>query len=119
MRALDTRKPPSSQRLLVPQVFANDLEKGVCPADKVVCVVVDECHKTTGNYASVKALREVADASDCACRIVGLSATPGSQPDKIQEVRESLQHWRYVRCVRWATRCAVVARQIISGSQSL
>ena len=30
---------------LTPQVMINDLNRGTCPAKKIVCVVVDEAHK--------------------------------------------------------------------------
>ena len=39
-----------------PQTFANDLQKGTCDSSvvkKIVCVVIDEAHKGTGNYAYV------------------------------------------------------------------
>ena len=37
-----------------PQVVENDLLQGRCPAEKVVCVVIDEAHRATGNYSYVK-----------------------------------------------------------------
>ena len=36
---------------LTPQCFNNDLTKGVCPVENIKCVVFDEAHKATGNYA--------------------------------------------------------------------
>ena len=36
---------------LTPQVFQNDLSRGSCRADDVVCLVVDEAHKALGNHA--------------------------------------------------------------------
>ena len=36
---------------LTPQVLVNDLSRGVCPADMVKCLVVDEAHKALGNHA--------------------------------------------------------------------
>lgn len=36
---------------LTPQVMANDLRKGVCPAKLIKCLVIDEAHKATGNHA--------------------------------------------------------------------
>jgi ERCC4-related helicase len=67
-------------------VLGNDLCKGVCPAGRVVCLILDECHRATGNAPAVTAIRELAKAPGGALRIIGLSATPGSQPDKVQEV---------------------------------
>ena len=36
---------------LTPQVFANDLNRCICPAQDVKCVIVDEAHKALGNHA--------------------------------------------------------------------
>ena len=36
---------------LTPQVFQNDLSRGSCRADDVVCLVFDEAHKALGNYS--------------------------------------------------------------------
>lgn len=32
---------------------------GICPADQIVCVVVDEAHRSTGKYDIVTALNKV------------------------------------------------------------
>jgi hypothetical protein len=39
---------------LTPQTLQNDLESGSCPAHEIVCLVVDEAHKATGQHAYVK-----------------------------------------------------------------
>ncbi len=36
---------------LTPQVIANDLATGICPASSIRCIVIDEAHKATGNHA--------------------------------------------------------------------
>ena len=36
---------------LTPHCMNNDLTRGICPVDQVKCVVFDEAHKATGNYA--------------------------------------------------------------------
>ena len=36
---------------LTPQTMNNDLTRGICPADQIKCVVFDEAHKASGNYA--------------------------------------------------------------------
>ena len=36
---------------LTPQVFQNDLGRGSCHADNIVCIVIDEAHKALGNHA--------------------------------------------------------------------
>lgn len=35
------------------------LPAGICPADQIVCVVVDEAHRATGKYDIVTALNKV------------------------------------------------------------
>ena len=56
---------------------------GICPYDKVVCLVVDECHKATGKYDIVTAVKKM-QAAGCKFRVLGLSATPGNTVDAIQ-----------------------------------
>lgn len=68
------------------QVLQNDLAKELCPAERLVCLVVDECHKATGDAAIVCAIRSIYARRASALRIIGLSATPGSDCEKIQEV---------------------------------
>lgn len=36
------------------QTVDNDLQQGRCPASSIVCLVIDEAHRATGNYAYVK-----------------------------------------------------------------
>ena len=36
---------------LTPQVMTNDLSRGAFPASDVKCLVIDEAHKATGNFA--------------------------------------------------------------------
>ena len=56
---------------------------GICPYDKVVCLVVDECHKATGKYDIVTAVKKM-QATGCKFRVLALSATPGNTVDAIQ-----------------------------------
>lgn len=68
------------------QVLSRDLAKGICPAERLVCLVIDECHRAVGNSDAVAAVKALAATRGAAARIIGLSATPGSQPEKVQEV---------------------------------
>ncbi|KAH9248371.1 hypothetical protein BASA81_013957 [Batrachochytrium salamandrivorans] len=74
---------------LTPQVMQNDLRSSSCPADKVVLLIVDEAHRATGNYAYCEVIRELAK-SDIPFRVIGLSATPGSDIKAVQSVVENL-----------------------------
>ena len=73
---------------LTPQTLVNDMANDVCPAHEIVCVVIDEAHKATGShaYAQVVSMRLGAAGSHLA-----LSATPGQNIDKIQEVVSKLR----------------------------
>jgi hypothetical protein len=66
-----------------PQILSNDLKTGVCPAEEVVCLVLDECHKAVGDSDYVKAARALFDRR-VKFRLLALSATPGSSFNKIQ-----------------------------------
>lgn len=67
----------------------NDLAKGVCDPHSVVCIVFDEAHKATSNYAYTTIIEKLS-CSGVDYRVLALSATPGSDVKKIQSVR--LQH---------------------------
>ncbi|KAI9366228.1 P-loop containing nucleoside triphosphate hydrolase protein [Pilaira anomala] len=72
-----------------PHVVQNDLISKACPANQVVCIVIDEAHKATGNYAYVK----VANAlykTNRHFRVLALSATPGTNVKSIQSVIDNL-----------------------------
>lgn len=36
---------------LTPQVMVNDLKSEICPASLIKCVVIDEAHRATKDYA--------------------------------------------------------------------
>ncbi|KAI8878588.1 P-loop containing nucleoside triphosphate hydrolase protein [Backusella circina FSU 941] len=74
---------------LTPQTMQNDLTTRICPAEKVVCLVVDEAHKATGNYAFTEAVRLLAK-SHSHFRVLALTATPGSNLDNVQMVVNNL-----------------------------
>lgn len=68
-----------------PQVVANDLECQRYKLDDFGLIIYDEAHRATGNYAYV---------SIASCyrkgRTVGMTASPGSDVDRILEVCENL-----------------------------
>ena len=59
---------------------------GICPHKKVVCLVVDECHRAKGNSDVVLAVKKLREEK-CKFRVLGLSATPGSSNEAIQVCR--------------------------------
>lgn len=72
-----------------PQTFWNDVKRGICPYEIISCVVVDECHRATGQADVVQALKYMRTAKS-KFRVLGLSATPGSSREQVQEVIDSL-----------------------------
>lgn len=68
-----------------PQVLDNDLRNGVVNARRITCLVVDECHRAQGDYAYTTVLKQLR-AIHLHFRVLGLSATPGTDIDKVQRV---------------------------------
>ena len=61
---------------------------------RVVCLVLDEAHKATGDYAYTKVVELLEKAAGAKFRIIGLSATPGTSIKNIQGVIETLRSCR-------------------------
>ena len=47
----------------LPQTLVNDLEQCLCPAHELVCLVIDEAHKATGQHAYVQAVKMLSERS--------------------------------------------------------
>ncbi|KAL8172565.1 hypothetical protein V2J09_024369 [Rumex salicifolius] len=75
---------------VTPQVFEKDIKSGTCLVQYLVCLVIDEAHRATGNYSYCVAVRELMDAP-VQLRILALTATPGSKQQAIQQVIDKLQ----------------------------
>lgn len=65
-----------------PQSVANDLESGRYGLDGFSLVIYDEAHRATGSYAYVR----VAMFCDSGIRCMGMTASPGSDTAKIEEI---------------------------------
>jgi Fanconi anemia group M protein len=74
---------------MTPQTMQNDLATRICPAEKIACLVIDEAHKATGNYAFVEVVRSIAK-SHPHFRVLALTVTPGSNLDNVQTVVKNL-----------------------------
>lgn len=72
-----------------PQTISNDLQQHSCPAEKVVCVVVDEAHRATGNYAFTEVIRKLSKKNN-QFRVLALTATPGARIEVVQNVVDNL-----------------------------
>jgi Fanconi anemia group M protein len=70
---------------LTPQVMTSDLGRGVCPAEKVRCIVVDEAHKALGQHAYAQVI-SILSKKNPHFRVLALSATPGSDLAAVKQV---------------------------------
>ena len=72
-----------------PQCISNDMDKGLIPAHRIVCFVVDEAHRAKKRYAYVEAIRKIRELHNN-FRVLALSATPGGDIHAVQEVISNL-----------------------------
>ena len=74
---------------MTPQTLQNDLRSGLCDPRSIVCLVVDEAHRSTGNYAYGECVALIRQTNP-SLRILGLSATPGATVEAVQNVINAL-----------------------------
>ncbi|ASJ15611.1 DEAD/DEAH box helicase [Thermococcus chitonophagus] len=79
-----------------PQTIENDLLVGRISLEDVVLLVFDEAHRAVGNYAYVYIAKEYREQARNPL-VIGLTASPGSTPEKIMEVLNNLgiEHVEY------------------------
>ena len=84
--------PVSRVIFCTPQTFVNDLNADrIGDPRKIVCIVIDEAHRATGEYAYCQAIRILTtQKSHHRFRILALSATPGKDLSSVQTVIENL-----------------------------
>ncbi|CAH2071635.1 unnamed protein product, partial [Iphiclides podalirius] len=73
-----------------PQVIYNDIKSGICPGDKIRCLVIDEAHRARGNYAYCQIVSTLTEMGHKTYRLLALSATPGSKVDDVITVVKNL-----------------------------
>jgi Fanconi anemia group M protein len=74
---------------MTPETFRNDIQNNICPSHKVVLIVFDEAHRASGNYAYCDIIKNMV-RKDNIFRVLALSATPGSDGKKVQDVVDNL-----------------------------
>ena len=74
---------------MTPQTLSNDLKSGLCDPKSIVCLVIDEAHRGTGNYAYGECVALIRK-NNPSLRILALSATPGASVDAVQNVINAL-----------------------------
>lgn len=86
-------KPPEDRELewltckivcSTPQVIENDLRYGRIALDEVSLIVFDEAHRSVGDYAYVDVARAYRERGEGL--VLGITASPGSEVEKILEV---------------------------------
>ncbi|MBU4491177.1 MAG: DEAD/DEAH box helicase [Euryarchaeota archaeon] len=68
-----------------PQVIENDLLGKKINLENVSCIIFDEAHRATGDYSYVYIAEKYARQNQEPL-VLGITASPGSNPEKIQEV---------------------------------
>ena len=72
-----------------PQTFSNDFDTDKLNPQDFSLLCFDEAHRSTGNYAYVKIVRNFFDFN-LDPRIIGFTATPGNKPEAIERVIQNL-----------------------------
>ena len=72
-----------------PQTIENDLLNGRISLKEFELVIYDECHRAIGDYAYVFINLQLQKHNNT-CLVVGLTASPGSEEEKIQDVCRNL-----------------------------
>jgi len=74
---------------MTPQVLQNDIISNQYSLDDVSLIIFDECHRAVGDYAYCFLAKKYIDSSEHS-QILGLTASPGSTEEKINEIRQNL-----------------------------
>ena len=72
-----------------PQTIENDIVRGICPKERIVLVIYDECHRAVGKHAYAVVAKHLS-RHNVVHRCIGLSATPGGDRARLQEVCTNL-----------------------------
>ncbi|TFF96426.1 MAG: DEAD/DEAH box helicase [Promethearchaeota archaeon] len=74
---------------MTPQVLQNDIISNHYSLDGVSLIIFDECHRAVGDYAYCFLAKKYIDSSNHP-QILGLTASPGSTEQKINEIKQNL-----------------------------
>ncbi len=72
-----------------PQVIENDLLSNKITLSDVALLILDECHRAVGNYSYVYIAEKYYEQAK-EPRVLGITASPGSDKEKIKEICTSL-----------------------------
>ncbi|KAJ2901292.1 dead box helicase [Zalerion maritima] len=74
---------------MTPQTLQNDLSRGIADPKSISLLVIDEAHRSTGEYAYAKVVKFIRRFNN-SFRILALTATPGSSVEVVQEIIDNL-----------------------------
>jgi ERCC4-related helicase len=74
---------------MTPQVLQNDIISDLYSIKEVSLIIFDECHRAVGDYAYCFIAKKYMESSKYA-QILGLTASPGSTEEKINEIKQNL-----------------------------
>ena len=94
--------------LMTPQTLENDLITSRCDLKPVSLLIFDEAHRAVGNYPYVYIAKEYIKQAEHPL-ILGLTASPGSEKEKIEEVCRNL----YISQIETRTEYSPDVRQYI------
>jgi len=96
---LFTGKTPAKKRMKIwrsaeivfstPQCIANDLKNSIYTLEDVSLLIEDECHRCIKNYSYTFVARKYLEQAKHP-RILGLTASPGHEQEKIRKICENL-----------------------------
>ena len=72
-----------------PQCIANDVAHGLYALKEISLLIIDEAHRCLKNYDYTKVVSTYKSQSENP-RILGLTASPGSDPDKVRQICKHL-----------------------------
>lgn len=75
---------------MTPQTLQSDIASKLFDVSRIVCLVIDEAHRASGNYAYCNVIKLIEEV-DMGFRILSLSATPVSKIETLQTVVTSLR----------------------------
>lgn len=90
-QAKDRRKIWETSEIIfsTPQCISNDLENNLYTLEEVSLLIEDECHRCLKNYAYTK-IAEVYKEQAKNQKILGLTASPGTETEKIKQIAINL-----------------------------
>ena len=74
---------------MTPQVLQNDIISNQYSLENVALIIFDECHRSVGDYAYCFIAKKYVETAKN-CQVLGLTASPGSTVEKINEIKKNL-----------------------------